>query len=141
AAIALILGGLFVVGFFGSPDLPGVSFSVNRWVVVGLGATIGLVIMWFARAAHRSRRSEGGYVSPTSAEAMTGMVAQVTARLSPLGEVKVAGEPWSARLVEGTVAEVGEPVRVTGMQDLCLLVEPLTRTHRAAAPAGALDDS
>jgi membrane-bound serine protease (ClpP class) len=139
--IALILGGLFLVGFFGSPELPGVSFSVNRWVVVGLGLAIGLTVLWLTRAAHRSRNDTSSYTSPTSVEALTGLVAQVTTRLEPMGEVKVAGEPWAARLVEGAFAEVGEPVRVAGMHELYLLVEPLTSSTQPAEPAGLLDET
>ena len=134
--VALILGGLFVVGFFGAPGLPGASVGVNRWVLIGVGGFVGLIVMWFgyeARHSHTARR----YTSPTEKLALVGATARVTDQLAPDGEVWVAGETWSALLIDGRFAEVGETVRVAGMEDVRLLVEPLTQS---APTATAIDD-
>ena len=138
--VALILGGLFVVGFFGTPGLPGTSFAVNRWILVGFGAAAGLGVVWLARAARQSRTGPG-YVSPTAHAALVGSVGEVTGRMAPEGEVLVAGERWTARLVEGQIAEVGESVRVAGMQDICLLVEPLRGRELPEESVEMLDET
>jgi membrane protein implicated in regulation of membrane protease activity len=61
--------------------------------------------------------------------------------MAPEGEVLVAGERWTARLVEGQIAEVGEPVRVAGMQDICLLVEALRGRELPKESAEMLDET
>jgi membrane-bound serine protease (ClpP class) len=138
--VALILGGLFVVGFFGSPGLPGASFAVNRWILVGVGAAVGLGVVWLARAARQSQTGPG-YVSVTAHAALVGSVAEVTSRLAPEGEVFVASERWTARLTQGGVAEVGEFVRVAGLHEICLLVEPIAGRGRTDGPAEELDET
>ncbi len=135
--VSLILGGLFVVGFFGTPALPGASVGVNRWVLIGVGVAVGLIILWFGAEARHSRKAQM-YISPTDRLALVGATGRVTDQLSPDGEVWVAGEIWRARLTGARFAEVGETVRVAGMEDVRLVVEPL------APPSGAVqsaDDS
>jgi membrane-bound ClpP family serine protease len=36
--ISLVLGGLFLVGFFGSPGIPGDAPVVNRWLLAGIAS-------------------------------------------------------------------------------------------------------
>ncbi len=57
----------------------------------------------------------------TGAEALAGVAARVVGRCDPFGKVAVRGEIWNARCEGG--AEVGEHVRVRGLQGLTLLVE------------------
>jgi membrane-bound serine protease (ClpP class) len=120
--VTLILGGLFLVGFFGPPDLPGGSPGVNRWILIGVGAFVGLLVILFGREIRKSRHDEG-YVSPTSDAALQGSFGQVASRLDPSGEVVVSGEVWEAELLAGGFANVGERVRVAQRRDNCLLVE------------------
>jgi membrane protein implicated in regulation of membrane protease activity len=67
-----------------------------------------------------------------------GQLAEVTARLAPQGEVRVAGEGWRAELRGGGVAEVGERVRVADLAPGGLLVEPAvaedTQAERVSSP-------
>jgi membrane protein implicated in regulation of membrane protease activity len=74
-----------------------------------LGQTI-LTIRWSQR-----RRAHVG------AEALMGRSARVVERCAPRGKVAVIGEIWNARCEEG--AEVGETVRIHGLDGLTLLVE------------------
>lgn len=57
------------------------------------------------------------------AETLVGRMATVIAPCKPLGQVRLSGESeiWSARCVEG--AEVGETVRVVGLDQITLIVE------------------
>ena len=121
--VTLILGGIFVVGFFGSPDLVGGSPSVNRWVLIGVAIFVGLMAMLIGREIRKSKH-DVGYVSPYADENLLGALADVRERLDPSGAVMVAGERWDAELVTAGVAEVGERVRVAERRENCLLVEP-----------------
>jgi membrane protein implicated in regulation of membrane protease activity len=53
---------------------------------------------------------------------MVGQVAQVVAPCHPTGQVRVLGELWEARCVEG--ADVGQAVRIEGLDGLTLVVTP-----------------
>ena len=120
--VTLVLGGLFLVGFFGPREFPGASPGVNRWVLIGIGAFVGLLVVWFGREMRKSTR-DVGYVSPYADSALLGAFAEVGTTLDPMGEVLLSGETWEAELVPGGVAEVGERVRVAERREHCLLVE------------------
>ncbi len=120
--VTLILGGLFLVGFFGPRELPGASPGVNRWVLIGVGAFVGLLIILFGREVRKSTH-DVNYVSPYSDDALLGALAEVGSTLDPAGEVVLSGETWEAELMAGGVAEVGERVRVAERRENCLLVE------------------
>ncbi len=86
-----------------------------NWIAVGAAAIweilqVGGAIWWSQR-----RRAQ------TGAEALAGVEARVVSRCEPFGKVAVRGEIWNARCEGG--AEVGEFVRVRGLQGLVLLVE------------------
>lgn len=55
------------------------------------------------------------------AEALVGASARVVERCAPNGKVSASGEIWNARCEGG--AEVGETVRIGGLQGLTLLVD------------------
>jgi membrane-bound serine protease (ClpP class) len=55
------------------------------------------------------------------AEALVGVDARVVTRCSPNGRAAIRGEIWNARCEAG--ADVGETVRVYGLDGLTLLVE------------------
>jgi membrane protein implicated in regulation of membrane protease activity len=76
------------------------------WELVQITATI----RWSQR-----RRAK------TGAEALVDATARVVERCNPYGKVAVRGEIWNAHCDEG--ADVGETVRVRGLQGLTLLVE------------------
>lgn len=58
------------------------------------------------------------------AETLVGRTATVIAACRPLGQVRLSGESeiWRARCAEG--AEQGETVRVVGLDQITLIVEP-----------------
>jgi membrane-bound serine protease (ClpP class) len=85
-------------------------------LVVG-AAIVELAETWFWVRLSRRRRIAVG------AETLIGAEAVVTEPCRPLGQVRLRGEIWQARCEAG--GDPGERVRVTGREDLVLLVEPL----------------
>ena len=124
--VCLILGGIFLVGFFGTPEIPGPQIGVSRWLLFSVGAVAGLVVLWFANEVRKSRRDDR-YVSPVARERLVGADAVVEVRLAPAGEVRVAGETWIAELEGLGAAEIGETVIVSRVEDIKLFV---TRPER-----------
>jgi len=121
-AVALVLGGLFMLGGPGAPGLPEGELRVSRWLLAGIGVTAALLVLVFVREMRLSHRQV--YLSPYAREQLLGELAQVTVRLAPQGEVRLAGETWGAELRGADSAEVGEQVRVAELSQLGLLVEP-----------------
>lgn len=120
--VALVLGGLFMLGVSGPPALPGSGLQVNRLLLLGVGAVTLLLVALLVREFRLSHRQL--YVSPFARERLLGELAEVSVRLAPRGEVRLAGEAWSAELRGASSADVGERVRVTDLSQLGLLVEP-----------------
>ena len=120
----------------GDPTLPLVQVATPL-VVITTGTTavlMGLITV----AAIRTRRmvAPAGSVGVPVPAGATGVV---QAPLVPLGTVFMAGEPWSARAVDGTWFLRGAAVRLVGFDGLIALVEPAPdpspATPAAAAPA------
>lgn len=131
--VALVLGGLFMLGGSGTPELPGDALRVSRWLLLGVGVAGALLVLVLAREMRLSHRAV--YVSPYAKERLVGELAQVTVRLAPQGEVRVAGETWTAEVRGADAAEVGESVRITDLSQLGLLVEPVeSRESEATDP-------
>jgi membrane-bound serine protease (ClpP class) len=121
--VTLVLGGLFMLGVSGPPELPGGGLRVSPWLLVAVGAAGLLMVVLLVREVRLSHRLV--YVSPYARERLLGELAEVSVRLAPLGEVRLAGESWSAELRGGDSAEVGDLVRVADLAQLGLLVEPV----------------
>jgi len=107
-------------------------YAIWRWILPDLDIELPLfliilaMVAWssfsvvrFVLATRALRRPETpGLPSPI------GGVGRVLTPLTPQGTVKIKGETWSAILVEGERAEVGEEVTVMDMDGLCLHVQP-----------------
>jgi membrane-bound serine protease (ClpP class) len=117
--VALVLGGLFMLG---GSELPGEALRVSRWLLAGIGIFALLLTLLLVREMRLSHRLV--YVSPYARERLLGELAEVTVRLAPHGEVRLAGETWTAELRGAGSAEVGERVRVADVSQLGFLVEP-----------------
>ena len=129
--ISLVLGGLFLVGFFGSPGIPGDAPVVNRWLLAGIGAGAGLFVLWFATELRKARRIRL-YQSPMVSASLVGATGVVSAILSPAGthvgatytskdpafEVLVSGERWTGEIENGDAGSlaVGSGVEVVSVE-------------------------
>jgi|GraSoiStandDraft_11_1057310.scaffolds.fasta_scaffold476223_1 membrane protein implicated in regulation of membrane protease activity len=89
----------------------------------GVLLEIGEVI-WGLRLARRWRPKTGR-------EAMIGMRAEVVSPCRPHGTVRVHGELWEATCTAG--ADVGDPVTITRLEGLNLIVVPAERATLEAA--------
>ena len=139
-AVTLFLGGLFLVGFFGTPEVPGSpQVRVSRWLLVGIGVGAGAAVVWLAWEFQKARRGPG-YVSPVARKAMIGQVARVSRRLDPTGEVHFADEFWEATLPSGRHAEVGTPVWIMDVHGHHLTVVPVEDDAEASIAGVALLD-
>jgi membrane-bound serine protease (ClpP class) len=114
--IVLILGGVFLVGFFGSPAIPGDAPIVSRWLLVIVGVAIGGIVLWFASELRKAKRI-ALYQSPTVSTSLVGATGVVTADLSPSGGVMVGGEYWTGENESGPdeVILVGTDIQVVSV--------------------------
>jgi membrane protein implicated in regulation of membrane protease activity len=96
-----------------------------NWIAVGAAAIWEIAQLTGAIWWSQRRRAQ------TGAEALRGTAARVVSRCAPFGTVAVRGEIWNARCEGG--AEVGEHVRVRGLQGLTLVVERDQLTVNAPA--------
>ena len=132
---SMILGGVFLLGYFGGPGLPGYNPSVSYWLLVSLGVIVGLLVLLMAREVHLSHHGKR-YVSPLENAALVGAIAEVSTRLEPKGEVLVSGEAREAELEGGGTAEPGERVKVTAVDGFRVIVKSLSeKKSRTTKPA------
>lgn len=116
--ISFVLGGLLLFSQFGdtSPTLPEVS--VNLWLLGGMAAILGLVLLYVSRTIYRSRMATPASTGP----ALLGASGVVAIDLAPRGRVRFGDETWTAVSQDGTVIPQGEPVKVTKVNGLILTV-------------------
>jgi membrane-bound serine protease (ClpP class) len=110
-AVALVLGGLILT----SDNPP--EFQVNRWLVFGLAALLGVFAISVALNAWRIRRMP----AQTGPETIVGRSAVARSALTPQGFVFIDGEYWAAEAEDGEV-KPGENVIVTAIKGLKLTV-------------------
>jgi membrane protein implicated in regulation of membrane protease activity len=94
-------------------------FAPWPWNLIAVLGGLGIEtaeLTWGLRLARRWRPQTG-------AEAMIGQTAEVVAPCHPTGQVRVQGELWEARCAEG--ADVGQSVRIEGLDGLTLVVAPV----------------
>jgi membrane-bound serine protease (ClpP class) len=99
----------------------------SPWGVIAVGLAAVWEILQITGGIWWSQRRR----AQTGGEALAGATGKVVSRCDPFGKVAVRGEVWNARCEGG--AEVGEPVRVRGLQGLTLLVERDQATVSAPA--------
>jgi membrane-bound serine protease (ClpP class) len=116
-AIAFILGSFLL---FNTPEgAPFMQVSVS--VILTMAVLLVGFSVFVLGALARSRRRR----VVTGREGLLGKMAEARTRLDPEGLVLVESELWRARS-SGRAVEVGEQVRVAGLEGLALSVEPLT---------------
>ncbi len=112
--VALILGGLFLT----SNNPP--EFQTSRWLVFGLGAALGVFVLFVIVNVVRIRRMP----PQVGKETLIGQEAVVRSTLDPSGSVLMDGEVWSAEGQDDPI-QPGEHVIVTAINGLRLKVKRL----------------
>jgi len=117
----MILGALLLV------DGPIPQLRIRPITAVAVSISFGLLTIFLVNIAVRARRGK----VVTGDVGLIGEFATAQTQLHPDGKVFVHGEIWNAYCPTG--AEPGQTVRVSGVRDLVLTVEPVT----VGAPAGS----
>lgn len=109
--------------------------SGNLWVQAFTFAIVSLVTLALIRPLAQKLLHPKGFV-PTNADRLIGQVGVVTQtidELSASGQVKVAGQMWSARTVDGSIVPARRRVTVLSIEGVKLIVEPVTIEAAAAS--------
>ena len=110
--VALILGGLLLT----SNNPP--EFQTSRWLVFGLGAVLGVLVLFVLVNVVRIRKLP----AQIGAETIVGQEAIARSALNPSGSVLLDGEYWNAEADDDPI-QPGEHVVVTEIHGLKLKVK------------------
>ena len=115
--------------------------AVHVWtpLIIVTTVTAGSLMALITLSALRTRRM-GSSVGTVGVAIPIGSEGYVQAPLTPIGTAYLAGEPWSARTVDGTSLLRDTPVRLTGFDGLTALVEPLREKPTSLPAASASAD-
>lgn len=113
---SLLLGSLMLI----RSDAALESVRISRSVIIAAVAVSSLFFLFVLGLGVRALRAK----PVTGVEAMTGEIGESLEALDPGGTVRVHGEIWRA-ITTGAAIARGEKIRVVGIRDLTLLVEPL----------------
>ena len=115
-----LLFGDFNVPGFDPPDIETPSFRVNPWVIGAVAASSFVFITFFARDMIAARSP--GTTAPTTDTTLAGQSGVAITDIAPQGQVRVAGENWTAVSDSGERISVGEQVVVLEIDGLTLKV-------------------
>jgi membrane-bound serine protease (ClpP class) len=110
--VSMVLGAVMLI------DSPLPEMRVHLITALGLALPFGLITAWLVSLAVRARSNK----VVTGQQGMIGEIGSAVTELTPGGTVFVHGEYWNA-VASGNVP-AGAQVRVTGIRQLTLTVEP-----------------
>lgn len=115
AEVAVLVAVLAIIASF---------VEVPVWLLAGLPivkvmASVTFYVLFLREAFHRP---VGG-----GAEDLIGRIAHAATALRPEGQIKLDGEIWSARTVDGETVSSHEHVEIVGVRGNTLLVSPISR--------------
>jgi membrane-bound serine protease (ClpP class) len=116
--VSLTLGGLLLV------DGPIPEMRVHLWTALSVSIPLGLITTFLMGIALKARRNK----ITTGPQGLIGEIAVARTSLDPEGKVFVHGELWNA--ISPVPVQIGEQVRVRGVAELKLQVEPVAVASR-----------
>jgi len=119
---AMILGSMMLI------NTPAPYMRISLGAIIGTAVATAAFFLFVVGAGVKALHSK----TTTGIEGLVGEVGVVRTRLAPRGQIFLRGELWNAE-GEGEV-EVGESVRVTGMNGLTLRVVQVQRATAASEP-------
>jgi membrane-bound serine protease (ClpP class) len=114
-AVSMVLGAMLLI------DSPVPEMRIHAGVAIAVGLPFALIALLLTALVVRARRSR----VVTGSEGMIGQIGVAAGPLSPGGKVFVHGEYWNA--VSVTPVSDGVPVKVTGLEQLTLSVQPVSK--------------
>jgi membrane-bound serine protease (ClpP class) len=123
ALVSLVIGALIFFDTGSNPEGQG----LNPWALVGAVAALGAISITILSFAIRAQRRP----VTTGVEGLIGKTATVIGALAPAGRVRLLGENWAARLAGNRAGDeapirTGQSVRITGIDGITLIVEPVS---------------
>ncbi len=117
----LALAGIIclVIGMMTLVAGPVPEMRVHAGTAIAAGVAFGIITVFLLRLAVRAKHNK----SMVGIDALLGQIAVVVKPLNPVGQVLVHGELWEAH--SPTPAERDARVRITAVDGLTLMVEPL----------------
>ncbi len=124
---SLVLGGILLFSHFGTPSPVLPDISVSWWAITPVAVAMGASVLFFSREVGRARREQ--FRRGTPEPILVGMTGMVSAALSPEGKVRVRGETWNARALDGSHIERGASVVIRAEHGPLLEVERTETTQ------------
>jgi membrane-bound serine protease (ClpP class) len=122
-AVSLLLGSMMLIRTSSSLEFARISHSV---IIASTAVTV-LFFLFVIGVGLKAQRAK----PVTGIEGLMGEVGETLVTLDLIGTVRVHGEVWNAESVSGMIRK-GEKVRVAGIKDLKLFVEPSAKTESSS---------
>ncbi len=107
---SLVLGGVLLFSHFGTPSPVLPDISVSWWAITPVAGVMGIGVLLLSREVGRARREQ--FRRGTPEPILIGMTGMVSTALAPEGKVRVRGETWNARALDGSHIGRGSSVVV-----------------------------
>ncbi len=116
--VSLLLGSMMLVRTSSTLELASISYSI----IIASAAVTALFFLFVIGAGLKAQRAK----PVTGIDGLIGETGETLDRLNLTGTVHVHGEVWNAESVSGMI-DRGEKVQVTGIKDLKLFVQQLSK--------------
>src|SRR5688572_27228515 len=115
--VSLVLGSIMLLKTDSALEFIRISWGV----ILSTAVLTALFFLFLVRSVIRGQRLK----PVTGMEGIIGETGHALGRIDPNGTVQVHGEIWKAESVSGNI-EAGQKIRVTGIRNLLLFVEPIS---------------
>ena len=115
------LGGFFLFSHFGSPSPTNPSVGVSLWIIILFTTLLTILGAWVIITIARPKRMQRSL----DRSPLVGAEGIATSNLAPRGLVRIGFELWTAETSYGSIIELGERVRVIGVEGTILRVVPM----------------